>query len=307
MARGRPAKANHGDYGYARRHKCPCEPCRAGVSRYQKKYNYDRARGISRRLPAEPVRRHIQSLLDQGIYEHQISAAAGLSHTMVKNTMRGVMGKPRPEMLLRPTVEKILGVTYEKAAAVPTRVSSIGVIRRVQALEYLGIPKSVMAKQLGVSESMVHQYVSQPEVLTSTRDAVHAMYVALRDTPGTLEYTRWRAYRRDFKPPMSWDDETIDDPETVPHPAACVVAQCTRPAHKWSCCKWHQREIYQMNGASGRKYKKTVQRLGQRRPNNMPRTVREIADLRALQVSDADIAKHLGITLDYIQKLEKIA
>lgn len=304
---GRPRRGTHGQYGYARREKCRCEPCLTVVRRYSKQLNLDKSRGRSRKLDPTPVRRHLQRLLDAGVDLRQIGHAAEpeVMHSVLLHIMYGKAGVPA-KFVQQPTAERLLAVTYEQAAAIPRYVSPVGLRRRLQALEYMGHPKSAIAAELGVTESMVHVYHQSEMCLTTTVAAVHAVYMRLGMRRGSSARARWTAYRRGWLPPMAWDEETIDDPATEPDMSAvaCIVENCTLAVFADLLCKKHRRAVFAADGfRDSRRFRETVQRLGKRLTYDRPRFVAEVSDLKEAGLTVEETAARLGRAEEYVAKV----
>ena len=311
MSQGRPSRSTHGEYGYARRHKCQCEPCLTAQRRYAKGLNFDLANGRSRRVPVGPVREHVQRLLDMGVNVYQISGATDpkVFDSMIRNIMHGnKVHDKEVEWVHRSTAARLLAVTYEAAAAVPALVPSIGIHRRMQALEYMGHAKSVIARELGIDETAVHQYFQRETCKTTTIKEMHAVYERLAMVEGASERVRWAARRRGWKPPMAWDDETIDDPTTKPFPVVCIVARCSREAKKASLCPTHWDHVSQRNGfTQARYYRAAVLALGRRQAHDRQRLVSDLADLKEQGLTMDAAAVRLERPVSYIRKMWKDA
>lgn len=302
----RPKRTTHGDYGYARKQRCYCEPCTIASRKYVKQLQVDHARGIKRRVDADLVRRHVNDLLEMGVHQHQISRAAGIAHTVLVNIMRGATCGWTDEpakYVLRPTALALLGVSYEDAMEVRTLVPSIGIHRRIQALEYLGHAKSTIARELGVSESQVHLYLKRDRAYSDTIPMIHEVYVRMRKTAGTSNYARWQAYRNNWASPMCWDDETIDDPEAVPVGQVCVVSACSRSVYLHNLCKAHHTDVRERGGyKETRRYKQVVERLG--KDIRDPKRLRaELADLKEMGLTPVEAAARLGSGPTYVEKI----
>lgn len=298
----RPRQTTHGDYGYAKRFACPCPPCRQAERRYVKGLHLDHARGIKRRVDATPVREHVQGLLDLGLASHQISSAAGIAPTVLKNLMEGTAGRGPAEHVLRPTEEKILAVTWQSASEFVQLVPADGVIRRLQALEYVGHAKTRIADELDVTFGIIHFYHKQKMVRTTTVASVHEVYVRLRDEPGTSVSTMWKARRRAWLPPMCWDDETIDDPYAKPGQAVCIVTGCVRGAASYSLCEHHRRAVRDKGGFERvRNFKVAVDSLTS---TATPRQllVENVLELRG-DYSAEDVARRFDITASQVERI----
>lgn len=306
MSRPR-TQIGHGVYAWARRERCKCEPCLTAVSRYAKRARLDRERGVARRPPADEVREHANWLLDLGLQRHQISAAAGISDTVLRNILGQRPDSPPAEWVLRTTADKVLSVTYEQAAAVPTYVPIVGVRRRIEALEYLGHPKSVIGERLGVTESQVFSYLKGERARTTTVAAIDKVYRELRTEEGTSERIKWKARRLNFLPPMCWDDEELDDPAATPYPARCAVESCGRRAVKMSLCTWHHEVLRRTKSLDNpRRYVAGVKRMA-RRGSDSAKSLADALDLKERGLTAAETARQLNLTEDYIVKLWKEA
>lgn len=118
---------------------------------------------------------------------------------------------------------------WEKMQGRPRRVDSTGTVRRLRALMRLGHRAIEIGELLGVSDEAVLQITRRPTVYRSTAERVRAVYDQLSMTLGGSDETRRRAERQGWPPPLSWDDDTIDDPAARPvgvagHPVVDEVA-----------------------------------------------------------------------------------
>lgn len=179
---------------------------------YRKKWALDRSRGITRTVPADRVRSHIQALLSQGMSCGSIAAAAGLGPTCVYQLRAG------QPTVRRTTAARLLAVTGPQSVSVIADDSGVFVPRflvdrRIQALLALGWRHADMQARSGVQTACVMNQAGRwVTVRTFTRVAV--MYEDLWDKPGPSARTRNRAARRGYAPPLAWDD--IDDPNQTP-------------------------------------------------------------------------------------------
>lgn len=57
--------------------------------RYQKRWRYDRAHGITRTMPAEPIRTHLRDLIERGASVRGIGEVAGVPTSVVSRIARG--------------------------------------------------------------------------------------------------------------------------------------------------------------------------------------------------------------------------
>lgn len=265
----RPRRSlQHGEYGYARREKCRCDLCLKVMRQYQKRREYDQVRGVSRRADAAPVRRHVQRLFDVGITAHQISIATDkkVSPQQIKNLIEGSRTSGKPVAFVAPHTAKILlGITKEMADVRFQRVSSVGVHRRLRALQWMGYTLPDLAERLGMGYTAIYHYMRRDLVTVDTATNVAKLYNELSMKVGPNDRERWRAYRNGWFPPMAWEEHTIDDPDAEPDLASlgCVVSHCLRPMFKLSLCRTHYWAVSKAGGVTeSRKYRAAVKRLG---------------------------------------------
>jgi hypothetical protein len=104
-----------------------------------------------------------------------------------------------------------------------TSVDGTGTRRRVQALAAVGWPSTILAQLLSTSQSQAMNLRTAERVRPETAARVAELYDRIWDkTPpgGRRTYTIRQAQRRDWAPPMAWDDDRIDDPKYRPNPTA---------------------------------------------------------------------------------------
>lgn len=300
---GRPANG-HGSYSYGRRHDCDCEACELAVSRYQKRYNLDRGRGIKRRLPAEPLRAKVQQLYDEGVRPHQIHATLGISSGVLRHIMVGTRGRPPASLVERPTYEKFMALRLEDCLAVPTLVDSIGVVRRIHALQFLGYGPNDIAEGVGVSVSMIYQYLRAQQCLSTTVSAVHDAYVQMRNGHGQSAHSYWKARREGWPPPGAWDDETIDLYLAEPHETRCVVEDCHRAVEKASLCAYHHRAAVvggAFRGPDARHYREVV--LSMRSTVDPDGKRSSVVELAELGLDKQGVIERTGLRRDYVERV----
>ena len=191
-------------------HQCRCVPCsRAG--RRQRKVS---RLGLSDLVNAAPVRAHITRLLDRGHSTSGIAIAAGLSGAQITYTLT------RARRIHPETARSIMSVRTPAGY-----VDSTGTRRRLQALAALGWSFAGMARRLGLSDATVHHWTAGRRVEAVSAAKARRLYAELWDqrppesTPiqrMVANRNRALAQRRGWPPPMAWDDETIDRPESAP-------------------------------------------------------------------------------------------
>ena len=112
---------------------------------------------------------------------------------------------------------------YDAERGLSRKVNSIGLRRRIQALNCLGWSNYAIAAQAGVGREQIRQWCLRDTVYRGSHDKVAAVYEALSMTlpPERVRFermdvtrTRNRARRLGFVPPLAWDN--IDDPTERP-------------------------------------------------------------------------------------------
>lgn len=99
----------------------------------------------------------------------------------------------------------------------PLVVDATGTRRRIRALMRIGWSLHEQARRLGVAvQSLSRTHRQRDHVLLSTAQKVAALYDELSMTPGTCVRARNHAERRNWPPPLAWDDDEIDDPAAQP-------------------------------------------------------------------------------------------
>lgn len=210
--------------------RCRCRPCMDASTRAQRERAKLTAYGRynSGRVDAEPVREHIRRLITDGVSLKRLAMLTGLSLSTVSATLYG-----RPERGHDPyprtskkTAELILAVKPSLDTMAAGRViDSTGTLRRLQALVTIGWSISRLGERLGVSPTNMVAAMKRPMITAGRARAVVALYEELWDKPqhGTDQHSRISANRarryaaeRGWVPPMAWDDDTIDNPSTVP-------------------------------------------------------------------------------------------
>lgn len=191
---------------------------------YAKRWRVDRARGIDRTMPTEIVARHVRHLRAAGATQAAIGRKAGVS----RRTIAALELEPRPRMRVR-HAQAILAVTLTDVVESPTDrmlVPAIGTQRRIKALLALGHSYQTVAAFFPTGNpSHVALIIDrqQERVTRRIHDCACEAFRALSMTPGRSEGTRRRARRRGYKPPLAWDEGSIDLPDAVGHGARIRV------------------------------------------------------------------------------------
>lgn len=114
-------------------------------------------------------------------------------------------------------------------------IPAVGSRRRIEALMTLGWSLPRLAEQLGISHSVLWHKLGQSKITPPVAKRIAELYDRLwdqRPTPANgaeacgITKTVNRAKRLRYAPPLAWDDDTIDDPDTQPQ------HRVTAPSHQ---------------------------------------------------------------------------
>lgn len=163
-------------------------------------------------VDATAARNHLRMLLDDYRWGFE-ALSAELGGAVSDRSLRDLAGGVRTRITRRVS-DTVLAMParycYRDAATVP----ALGMIRRAQALAALGWSYREQCRQLGWYENRVHNVVSQQgaggEILLDTHIAHCQLYdeLCMRLGPDP---------RKDYPPPLSWDEGALDDPLARPH------------------------------------------------------------------------------------------
>lgn len=115
----------------------------------------------------------------------------------------------------------------------PLLIETVGIHRRIRALQRIGYSQKAIADLCGRSEPWVGNVMRSAKVSRATADLItrlyetHSMTVPVgetKDQRAGITRTRRYAERNEFPPPLAWDDETIDDPSAQPAGVARPLA-----------------------------------------------------------------------------------
>jgi len=207
---------NHGEYLTYLVHDCHCDACRAAWAKRCMRESHVRYRqGGTSLVPinAEVVDK-LKYLVAHGVSLRLIADRVGVSKTTIIRTLAGTF--PRGQQRALQAVSSLtLGDFHTK----------IGAQRRIRALCVMGWPLRIIAKQTGLRSTVVQA------IAGGVHTGYHTVYDAIAEfydrswdespeTVGVPEFdvrqTRLWALSKGWNPPLAWDDDTIDDPESEP-------------------------------------------------------------------------------------------
>lgn len=190
------------------RRGCSRVTCRGGGGHCRTHHEQLRSMGLAGFIDSAPTIAHLEKLRVAGWTFRQIGEAASMH-----GTVPAVLLRQRYSQVRKSTADAILAVEVVKQSS-RLAVDSTGTRRRVQALAYMGWNLDEVARRAGMSKSVLCT-VYRPTVSHAVARQVEQAYERLSHLRGPSTAAAVRA--RKHAPPMSWDDDTIDDPAAVPN------------------------------------------------------------------------------------------
>lgn len=190
-----------------------CHRCYENQRRRQKLYG----KWESSRVPAEPIRQHVQALRAAGMGSRRIEQLSGVPRSVIQSLLNGrsIYGKQPSKTISADNAQRLLAVEVKPAAGCP--VDNTGTTRRLQALVAIGYTQADLAARIGVTAANATElFRGNRSVLLSTAVKVQRIYEELSMRPGPSAPARQRAKKLRWAPPLAWDDDTIDNPHAKP-------------------------------------------------------------------------------------------
>ena len=199
-------------------HLCGCRACMDGNARRRR----DRYRLLAygryqdAHQPIEPIRQHLQALVDTGMIPERIAISAGVGGA----TVRRLLNSETARFVTGATARKLLAVPPDSSTlAAQGRVNGRGTRRRLQALAAIGWNHHEIARRLGYPRWKVNKALEGAYVDIRVHDDIAALYDELWDQqPPThtraqrvgRSYALTVARRHGWLPPLAWDDIDTD-------------------------------------------------------------------------------------------------
>lgn len=219
----------HGTHACYVLDRCRCVPCRDANTAYERdrvrQHAYGRWVGL---VDAEPSRRRVQQLRDQGYGLKTIALRVRVSHGALTKLMYGIDGRP-PSRRVTPDVERRI-LAFQPtvdALADGATLEACGAARRLRALVAIGWSQTKLADRVGITLANLNLIAlgKQTRVTARVHRAVTNVYDELWNTP-PVAADRWAAASitrakqtaagHGWPPPLAWDDDTIDEPDATP-------------------------------------------------------------------------------------------
>jgi hypothetical protein len=213
----------------SRTHPCRCGPCTQAASRAALERRVASQSGRSKRVDSGPALARLAVLSETATFG-QIALATGLPRSSISR----LLVERRPSMS-RTMAEKILAVRVIGRASM-SMVDTLGATRRLRALYALGHGRKEIAEAADLCPQTISDLVSGgtwKRITSACDNAVREAYEQLSMTRGTCARNLLRAQRKQWAPPLAWDEGAIDDPKAFPvldaaPPPPAVKAAATR-------------------------------------------------------------------------------
>ncbi|MEU9806247.1 DNA-binding protein [Mycobacterium sp. NPDC050853] len=95
-------------------------------------------------------------------------------------------------------------------------VSTVGTVRRLQALAAIGWSFDALAKMMGTHRNVLLSLLKRERMLARRAREIAELFTRLHLTPGPSEKARRHARGNGWPVPFAWDEDTIDDPSATP-------------------------------------------------------------------------------------------
>lgn len=177
----------------------------------------------SQYIDSRPARSHITRLRLAGMGIKQIARLCGISPGAVQIIADRRTGSA--VKVLPSAAAKILSVAVPPALTVMPAggqcVSAIGTTRRLRALVAAGYTPSMLSRELGIAPTNAYALFGHcDDVPAAIAQTVADLFDRLEMTPGPSERARALAHKLGWAPPLAWDEDSIDNADTHPAPAA---------------------------------------------------------------------------------------
>ncbi|MGI5274694.1 hypothetical protein ACQEUU_37055 [Nonomuraea sp. CA-218870] len=217
------------DHGYARYKLdgCRCYTCGYANATYHERRTLAMRRGQWQPfVDAEPVRQHIRDLQACDLGLRTIAAAAGIDRKRLQAILHGRTERgTQPQTKIRPALAAAILAVEPSLDILPGRtiIDGAGTRRRLQALVTIGWSQAKLADRIGWTRSNFSNLIGDGPVTAASARLVRDLYDQLWDQAppeddhhDRIAASRARRYAADrgWLPPMAWDDDLIDVPDS---------------------------------------------------------------------------------------------
>lgn len=159
-------------------------------------------------VPAGPVRERIALLRERGIGLRRLSELTGVTEPTLLCQYESVQARTAQKVFAVPIPDRVVGECGW--------VSSVGTVRRINALVAVGYTQRRLAELLGVTDRRVSCWRRQDLVTAESAAKVDRLFRELQLTRGPSERSVAWAQRNGWPLPLQWDEEDLDDPDAQP-------------------------------------------------------------------------------------------
>lgn len=207
------AQHMHGTRNNYLTHACRCTPCTNDATRERDQRRRLQAYGRPHphKVSAAKARRHIRTLLNQGMTKAEIAHHAAMAHQTLTRILDG------QQTIINTTSDAILNVTPAARTKPEGRTNATGSRRRIQALAAIGYPLEEQARRAGLHHDKPRHLLKQKYVGTDIAEAITNLFDRLQLTPNPIPsraatQARTIAQANGWLPPLAWDEDLIDNP-----------------------------------------------------------------------------------------------
>lgn len=213
------SKVRHGQAACAN-YGCKREECLQARRVAQKRSKYRQATGQAGLVSSVRAAEHLRRFRAAGVQDKDALALVGVARmTFYKILKGGDISRRVERQVLATPVPARLEVNANRGF-----VCAVGTHRRLCALMARGWPSRELERRLGRHDHWIALSLKRSGVATSVVPRVMALYNELWDqdplahgmSPTAVKSTLLRASGMGWAPVGAWDDDTIDDPSTVP-------------------------------------------------------------------------------------------
>lgn len=185
---------------------CRCSPeCRNLATKACKARQQRQSKGVSGRVPSQPVRQRVAAFLaaNPHLTVSDLARSAGVS----RRTLMMMLQAPPERTVNRTTAMKVLAVPpipdLRRPGVKP--VSGVETRRQVESLLLLGWPLKQIAAGAGVAPTTLAYHNLVPTCLPTTAQAVSRVFTAHRYRLGPSLWTASKARQHGYVPWVAWD------------------------------------------------------------------------------------------------------
>lgn len=169
-------------------------------------------------VDAAPAAEHIRALVADGRSSRRIAEAADVSPSLIRRLLWPDRARPAQRRIKARDAESLLAVKPDMVDE--TYVDSIGPRRMVEGLCRIGYTKTELSIRCGKNGPALDNAIRHRRITIAWAQRIRDLYAELYMTPApdSVISRRSRAYaaKQGWYAPLTWDDDTINDPSAMP-------------------------------------------------------------------------------------------